>query len=368
MNKKQTLIATLAVVVVALGVVLYVVRSNPSKPPSGQTLEVGAVLPQTGPGAVLAQYIQQGLDLAVDDARKAGISVEVHVADSKNQPAVGVSAYKQLLVAEDPPVVVTALSSVTSAIAPLAEDDHTVVIGTAVGLPNVTAPSKYVFRLYPEADGLAGVIAEYAASNHQTAAVVYIDDDFGASGAAVFEQVFQQHGGTVLLKEPYRLTETDFRNQWTRIKGADPDCVWVTGYGPAYSVIVRQMRDLSVDATLFADMTLGLPVTLQNVGSAAESVVYVDGPMDPDFVRRFRAKFGEPPTSYAGYAYDIISILVQLHESGRHTPEHIREGLAALKAYPGVMGPITFQEDRDADLRFRLMQIKDGQPTPFESK
>lgn len=339
-------------------------QTVPSVSPEGQTLKIGALLPQTGPGAVFAEYIKKGLDLAVADANATGTGeITVLYADSKNNPAEGVSAFRQLVLREAPPVVITALSSVTRAVAPLAKDNRTVVIGTAVGLPDVTAPSDYVFRIYPEAHGLAGVMARYAATKCQTAAVVYIDDDFGASGARVFRDEFAADGGEVLASEPYKIIESDFRTQWRRIDGMRPDCVWVTGYGPAYSVIVRQMRDLGVSSVLLADMTLGLPVTLQNVGEAAEGVVYVDGEMSDEFASHYRATYAEAPTSYAGYAYDIVLMLDTLLERGATSAEEIRDGLKTVEAYPGVMGPITILGTRDADLTFKLMQIQGGEPT-----
>lgn len=365
MNRKAWL--TLAVVV-AVVAVLAVTRpwepADGGAPQAAQPLVIGALLPQTGAGAVFADYIKKGIDVAVSEANAGGETVvRVIYADSKNDPKEGVSAFRQMVLTESPPVVITALSSVTRAVAPLAKELNTVVVGTAVGLPDVTTPSEFVFRVYPEASGLAGVIAKYAIEHCTSAAVVYIDDDFGASGARVFQEIYEQGGGKFLLKEPYKIVEADFRTQWTRIDAADPDCVWVTGYGPAYSVIVRQMKELNVSSTLLADMTLGLPITLKNVGPAAEGVVYVDGPVDPDFAGRFRAAYGEPPTSYAGYAYDIVKMLrTAASDTSPITPNGIREGLAATRDYPGVMGPISILPNRDAALSFDLMQILDGRP------
>lgn len=327
-------------------------------------LKIGALLPETGAGAVFADYIRKGLDLAAEEinAKQPG-AITLLYGDSKNDPKEGVTVFQRMVLTDHPPVVITALSSVTKAVAPLAKDNDTVVIGTAVGLPNVTAPSDYVFRVYPEANGLAGVIAEYAAKHYKTAAVAYINDDFGMSGAATFKKVFEAAGGKVVHQEPYNLLEKDFRTQWEKIKAAAPECVWVTGYGPAYSVVVRQMKEAGVNSALLADMTLGLPVTLKNVGDAAEGVVYVDGPIDPDFAARFQAKYNEPPTSYAGYAYDIVMMLDQVRHDAGITPRAIQTSFVSIKAFPGVTGLIAILPNRDAELRFRLFQVRDQRPS-----
>jgi branched-chain amino acid transport system substrate-binding protein len=334
--------------------------------PSG-TLQVGALLPQTGAGAVFADYIQKGLDLAAEEINaKEPNSIALVYGDSKNDPKEGVSVFQQLTLTKKPPVVITALSSVTKAVAPLAKPNNTVVIGTAVGLPGVTAPSEFVFRVYPEAHGLAGVIAKYAAQKYKTAAVAFINDDFGASGADVFRKGFEAGGGKVLKSEPYNPTEKDFRTQWEKIKEAKPECVWITGYGPAYSVLIKQFRETQVGSVLLADMTLGLPVTLKTVGDAAEGVVYVDGPMKADFIERYQKKYGDRPTSYAGYAYDILMILNRVRKDNGTSPEQIRNGFAAIRDFPGAMGDVTILPSRDASLKFTLMQIKNGRQAAFK--
>lgn len=369
MKTTRRLLAALAVLSVAgvlFGCKTDSGQTGTTNPPVESTpLKVEAILPLTGPGAPFAAYIKNGLDLAADELNAGGAAgVNVTFDDSKSDPKEAISVFQQKVLTEGAPVTVVALSSVMKALAPLAKQNNTVMVGTAVALPGVTEPSDYVFRVYPEANGLAGVIADYAGKKYKTAAVAYIDDDFGSSAEKVFQTTFETAGGKVVLAEPYKLTEKDFRSQWQRIKAAKPECVWIVGYGPAYSVVIKQMREAQVPATLLGDMTLGLPATLANVGSQVEGVVYVDGEMQDDFVAKYQAKFSEPPTSYAGYAYDILKMVKQASSAGQ-SPEQIREAFAGIKDYPGAMGSITIQPNRDAALRFVLMQIKDGKPARF---
>jgi ABC-type branched-subunit amino acid transport system substrate-binding protein len=52
----------------------------------------------------------------------------------------------------------------------------------------------------------------------------------------------------------------------------------------------------------------------------------VDGPIDPEFVKKYEQRYGQAPTSYAGYAYDILMMLNGLRLAGHTTPEAIRTG------------------------------------------
>jgi branched-chain amino acid transport system substrate-binding protein len=114
-------------------------------------------------------------------------------------------------------------------------------------------------------------------------------------------------------------------------------------------------------------MTLGLPVTIKNVGGAADGVVYVDGQMNPDFVARYQKKYGERPTSYAGYAYDIMMMLDKVRKERGTSAQAIRDGFAGIKDYPGAMGNISILPNRDASVNFNLMQLKGESPTVYQA-
>lgn len=333
----------------------------PVMPAASTKLVVGALLPLTGPAAEAASFIRRGMELAESEIEaKDPEAFDLIFSDSKNNPATGVSAFQQLVATTKPPIVISALSSVTKAVAPLAKSSDTIVIATAVAIPGITDISDYVYRVSPDAKGVAGVMAKYAAKECKSMGIAYINDDFGLTCVKEFEHDYVADGRLVTIKEPFAPVEKDFRPQWDKFKTANPECVWIAGYGPAYATLIRQMREAQVPGKLVADMTLGMPSTRKAVGDAAEGVVYVDGPMDPGFVERFQAKFHEAPASYAGYGYDIVRILDQVRRGGGTTVAGLKAGLGAVKDFPGAMGPITIGANRDGALSYVLMRVTGG--------
>jgi branched-chain amino acid transport system substrate-binding protein len=361
-----TIGAVVVIAVVAIGI-------WQSRKPEGKVIKIGAILPLTGPGAIFAQYIQEGVELAVHElAESQKVRLEILYEDSKTQPKEGVSAYAKLVATEHPPVVIVALSSVAKALNPLAEKDNTIQIYIAVAIPDIT-DGMYRFRVYPEAYGMAGIMARYNATKlgAKTSAVIYINDDFGRVSLEAYRREFEARGGRVVFSESYEPTQTDFRPQIAKLKSVDPvpDVIYLSGYGPAYGTVVKQLKELGVKSQLTADMTLGLPNTLEQVGPAAEGVYFVDGKMSSDFVAKFKKKYGKEPTSYAGYAYDIINILFTIAKNkGSFTVDTIREGLIGVKNYQGVMGNITIQPNGDSNLEFVVKKITDGHPKLIEDK
>ena len=339
---------------------------NKGKKQKETTITIGAILPLTGPGAVFAQYIKEGLDLAVEEINEgSGHHVVIRYEDSKNQPKEGIAAYNGLVSQEHPPVTVVALSSVAKALSPLAEATKTLQIYIAVAIPDVT-DGKFRFRVYPEANGMAGVMARYSADklDANRAAVIYINDDFGRASLDVYRNVFQDHGGQIIFTESYELLQTDFRAQVAKLKDVtpQPDVVYLNGYGPSYGAIVKQLKELEVEAVLTADMTLGLPSTLQQVGDAGEGAYFVDGKMSREFEQKFDAKYSKPATSYAGYSYDIVKILWSIRDNtGSFTVDAIQKGMHKIQDYEGAMGNITIGPDGDSNLEFVVKQVKNGQ-------
>jgi len=329
-------------------------------------IKIGAILPLTGPGAIFAQYIKEGIDLAIEEINsKTSQKIKIFYEDSKNQPKEAISVYNKLVELEKPLAVIVALSSVAKALAPLATPSKTVQIGIAVAIPGVTDISEYVFRIYPEAYDIAGIMATYDAKKLgcKTAGVIYINDDFGRSSYEVFKEVFEKYGGKITLTESYEPLQRDFRSQLLKLMRVNPDCIYLSGYGIAYGIIIKQLKELGINSQLTADMTLGLPNTLEQVGNSAEGAYFVDGKMSDEFIRKFKNRYNKEPASYAGYAYDIINILYKIiTERKATTSDSVKDGLLKIKDYPGVMGKITILPNGDSTLQFVVKQIKNSRP------
>jgi branched-chain amino acid transport system substrate-binding protein len=347
----------------ALALIVLGVRSwmNTLKPPE-PLIRVGAILPQTGPGAVFAQYIKEGIEMAVEEINAMGSpKIKVLYEDSKNQPREGVTVYNKLVSTENPPVVIVALSSVAKALAPLAAQSKTAQVYIAVALPDIT-DGKYTFRVYPEAVGMAGVMARFNAKrlNAKTAAVIYLNDDFGRVSLDAYTEQFEAQGGSVVFAESYELQQMDFRPQISKLKNVSPmpDVIYLSGYGPSYGAVIKQLKEQNVPVQLTADVTMGLPDTLEQVGAAADGVFFVDGKMSSDFIEKFNRKYGKEPSSYAGYAYDIVHLLHRTAtERGTFTTQSVAEGLLSVKGYQGAMGEINIEPDGNSNLQFVVKRV-----------
>ena len=79
-----------------------------------------------------------------------------------------------------------------------------------------------------------------------------------------------------------------------------------------------------------------------------------------EFRTRYREAFGEDPEVLAAQAFDAANLVLVQLARGRGGRSEVRDGLLAVRAYPGVSGVTTILDDGNARKRPFLLQISDG--------
>ena len=153
-----------------------------SPPDAKSSLHIVALAPLTGPGASLGEYLRNGIELAKEQAasRYPGkIEITVELLDSKDQPQEGIKALQTALVHKRPDVILSAMSSVSKAIVPIAEREGILTIVTTTALADLTKSTKTVLRVYPTSDDFIRPIATHMSKTFDRVAILYVHDDFG---------------------------------------------------------------------------------------------------------------------------------------------------------------------------------------------
>ena len=361
---KRKILIPLAILVVIIAAIAIYFTQKPKEP---ETIKIGAILPLTGPAASFGKYVKEGIDLALQEIGNG--KLHIIYEDSKGQPQQAVTAYQKLVNTEKVNIVIAALSSVASAISPLAEKTNTIHIYVDVVKPGVT-DGKYKFRFYPEATQTAGFLALFAYDklSAKTSAILMINDDYGQTSYSTFKQRFESLGGKVIWNESYEVNQSDFKNIILKLKNLKqkPDVIYVNGYGPAFVNAIKTLRTFISDIKIVADVALGVPENLSQIKEQAEGAYFVDAKMSPEFINLFKSHYGKLPTSDAGYAYTVIKIISEITEKYGAGTEQIRNGLKNLRNYPSMMGNITVKEDGNTNLEFVIMQVRNGIPTLVE--
>jgi branched-chain amino acid transport system substrate-binding protein len=346
-------------------------------------ITIGAVLPLTGDAAQWGIPPRNGAQLAIDEVNQANVTngpvLALSVEDDRCQPTDGVSAFNKLMATAAPPIVLGAVcSSVTLAIAPLAERRAVVLISPASTSPKLTNAGDFVFRVVPSDDLRGKIFAEYVFRDRglRKVAILYVNNEGGVGNRNSFNDRFTELGGSVSLEEVYAQGSTDIRTQITKIKASDASAVIVVSYPQDTVLVMQQARELRLDKPLFFQTeAVEDPNVLREAGDAANGAVYIlpappIGPSADTFVKAYVSKFGKKPELFAAEAYDIVKLVAKAASStqGPVTGSSIQQYLYSLKNYSGASGTITIDEHGDVIKPFAIKVIKNAEPTTLEVK
>jgi len=331
------------------------------------TLKVVGLFPMTGPGASLGTFLNNGVTLAKEKLEQdyhGKLKIEFEVVDTKNQPKEAISGLHSATARSKPHAVISALSSVSSAIKPVVESEGIFTVATTTALSNLVQGTHNIIRVYPTATNFARPIAHYAKKHFTRTAVLYVHDDFGESVYQAFKQAVSSSQVQIVSANPYELLQKDTRTLIDRILGDKPEAIYVIGYGPAYVNVIKQIRELSPETNVLADISFPNPAVLAALGDAAEGVIF-DGTdaelTTPEtesathFRRLYIERFNADPFMVAGFAYDALAVIAQVAMSREQFTSPTKAGAIRLSPFEGIMGTIQLDQDGESNIDLKLM-------------
>ena len=84
------------------------------------------------------------------------------------------------------------------------------------------------------------------------------------------------------------------------------------------------------------------------------------------FAERYQAAFEKPADVLSAQAYDAANLVLVQLARGRNTREAVRDGVVAVRGYPGVTGVLSMRVDGNAGKRPFLLGIERGKIVEIE--
>jgi len=186
----------------------------------------------------------------------------------------------------------------------------------------------------------------------KTMAILYESTAFGTSGADAMESDAKKHGIQVVAKEKYEAGAPDFKPILSKIKSLAPDVVYMVSYVMDASLFMKQIKELRLDAKLFAGGAAGfaIPEFIDNAKEAAEYVVsatlwtpQLKYKGAKEYAEKYKAKHGDYPSYHGASAYAAIYVLKAAMTAAKDwTADGIRDGLKGVNVET-AFGPVKFE-------------------------
>jgi branched-chain amino acid transport system substrate-binding protein len=338
-------------------------------------IKIGAVLPLTGDVAVWGNNTKEGIDLAVERINATGSvdgkKIKIIYEDSEAKPEKGVTAINKLITVDRAPALIdNSISSVTLAMAPIAEKNHMVILATGATAPKITDAGDYIFRIWNSDAEEGAVTAKYVYEKLglKKAAVLYVNNDYGKGLNEVFNKEFSGKGGEILISQPFEQSETDFRTQLTKIKKVNPDAIYLVGYPREVPQCLKQMKELGLNVKVLSTVAFEDPNIIKIAKSAAEGVIY-PFPVTPTeedsavriFLTAYRSKYSKEPGITCDVGYDAVNMLaLAIKLSSGYNGDDIQKGLMMIKNFHGASGIMEFDKNGDVHKPMGMKIVKDG--------
>ncbi|HYG57473.1 MAG TPA: ABC transporter substrate-binding protein [Symbiobacteriaceae bacterium] len=360
--------------------------TKPATPaPGGSTdskvIKVGLIAPMTGDVKTFGESTKNGFDLALEQAgKKAGdYTIEPVYGDDRNDATEGKNVATKMITQDGVKAIIGSVTSkVTIPVGEYANSKNVLLIsGTATAL-NVTVDDSgkrkpYVFRACFIDPFQGQVAAKFAwdTLKVKTAAVLYDKgNDYTVGLSEAFKMNFEKLGGKVVSYEAYGKDDSDFSAVLTKVKGNNPDMLYLPDYYQKVSLIGKQAKSMGMNVPMMG----GDGWDSSDLDYATMDGNYFTNHYSPDdprpevkkFVDEYTKKYGNKPDALAALAYDATNILLAgIKQANTNDTDKVRAAVQGLKDFNTVSGKVSYDANGNPVKAAAIMQVKSDKTYKF---
>lgn len=352
---------------------------------AAQPIRIGGLFAVTGPASFLGEPERKTLEMRVKEINgKGGINgslIELFVYDTQGDATKAVQLATKLI-RNDKVVAIIGPSTTgeTLAVINVAEKEKVPLVSCAAGIKITQPVRKWVFKT-PANDHVAAekIFSYMSRRNQKKIALLTVSDSYGASGREQLKELAARKGVALVADEVYSPKDTDMTPQLTKIRGAKPDAIICWGTNPGPAVVTRNVRQLGIRIPLYQSHGVASKKYIELSGAeAAEGVMLPAGKLAiydilpvkdrqvkvlREYDQAYRRAFGVEASTFGGYAYDGLQLILGAIRKSGATPERIRTGIEQTRNMVGVSGVFTMTaaDHNGLDLSaFEMVRISKG--------
>jgi branched-chain amino acid transport system substrate-binding protein len=343
-------------------------------------IKIGGILTTSGPAAHLGKTTLNGVKIAEEEINANGgieinnqqYKIEFINYDDKCSAKDAVSAAQRLVEKDRVKAIVGAICSHST----LAFMDYIkakkvpTITPIAASMKVTNVENQYMFRTGAQTGMQSETITRYAMEEMglKKAAFIGRNDSWSHSAASQFKKRVKERGGTITAVEFFELGSTDFYSQLTKVKQTRPDFIWLVALSEDGGLLLKQARELSVDAALFGTDEFSNEYFYEIAGDAANGAYFYwgGGPgkeIAKDYEKEYKKEYGIKSLGFDKIGYDTLKLLADAIERADSLDgEKIRDAVQTAD-YTGIRGHYAFTETGQAKTEMWIAKVED-----FETK
>ncbi|EAK6356052.1 ABC transporter substrate-binding protein [Campylobacter coli] len=342
-----------------------------------KTINLGVVLPLTGPVAAYGQDVFNGIELAnkLNAKLDNGDEVKLIVIDTKGDKLETTSAVNRLI-AQDKVIGIIGEATTPNTIQAISivEDKKIPLIAPVASGDKLLEGKKYASRVCFSDSFQGDKFASYVTKElNLKNAVVIIDQSnvYSLGLAKAFEKSLKENGGKVIKKLAISSGDKDFRAVVSQLKSLNPDFVYMPIYHPEAALIARQAKQIGFDKLLAAGDGVNNQTFIDLGSTAVNGVVFTDSfdSSNPStargktFINEYeKIKGNANLPAFSAMGADACYVMLNAMNACQNTltSECINEKIHQTSNYEGVGGIISIDASGNAIRPVVIKEIQDG--------
>ncbi len=336
---------------------------------------IGVLLPMSGDASSYGVSMKEAIDLAVAEAKADGTypaDLTLVWGDSASDPDTGRAEIRSLA-GQGAKLIITGTTSGTAkAFLTELDDSDVIALSPSASAPSLTKDSRRFFRLFAS-DELEGQRAGrfLFEGQNKSSALIFSQDSEQARGIEpFFRQVYEgAMDGTVVGR--VLIGDADWTEEAAdSLASRQPQSVYIIAYAKQTLEVLRFLKEKGYNGTICATSAFYSGEVLEQEPELVDGVFFPqpafeiqsDLAVSRTFVDSFRARYGHDPDIYAAHAYDAMRVALTIPDIVRAwDAKEIRRALQfEIKEFPGVTGPIQFDDYGDVRHNPVIFIVKDG--------
>jgi len=330
---------------------------------------IGLQGPLTGAEAIEGEMAKQSVETAARMVNErggvlGGRMIKIELVDDACQPKAGaLAAMKLVSMKEVVAAIATYGSSVTQPASDIYEKFKKVNIAYGATVTHLSERGlKYFFRTCGRTDTQGIFFADQVVPHFKAKRVAIMHDNTSfALGLAEEARNAALAAGNIDIVYFDAITpgESDYTVPLTKLREKNPEVFYFTGYFPEAGLIIRQAREIGInavfvggDAAINEDFIriAGLEYAAGCYMTQEALIEYFTNPEAMEFKTKYQEAYGSLPSSpWPVYAADALMVLAEaIDKSGSTNSDVLVNYLKhEMKEFPSITGHIGFDEKGD---------------------
>jgi len=271
-----------------------------------QPIKIGVTLSETGPGSGSDIEIRDGMLMAVDEINSfGGINgrpIELIIVDNETNQEKAKKDFLEIEETHAPLLYISSLSTITTAVSPLAEEREVVLMAVYASATNLTVEKKWTYRYFPMSDVDAVAILQILDDlNVKDLGILYVNDEYGRSASNEVAARFENSEG-IVTQESFELNAIDFKENIAKLQ--NEDAIFVAAHPIFLETVYKQLREANYSGEIISDSGAAIPSVFN---MPETNGVYVIAPIIYDTKFLFARTVSENFESRYNKEFDLLS-------------------------------------------------------------